>query len=213
MQTPKRPIGLFGGAFDPPHLGHRYILDRAAKRFGISEWIIMPTGQAVHRDVSQTPSEHRFKMCQLAFAHSEGLEVQVSDFEIQRSQPSYTTDTLSAMQSLFPNREWFVLIGQDQWDHFQSWKNWRGLLNHAHFIVARRNPDSSIDLAENHANSELFLLHPNKIHELLIEPHGSSSTQLRAELKQNNRQNTNHPWLDPSVQGYITQHHLYAGKT
>lgn len=213
MQTPKEPIGLFGGAFDPPHLGHRYILDTAAKRFGISEWIIMPTGQAVHREASQTSAEHRLMMCQLAFARSKDLKVQVSDFEIKQTQPSYTTSTLSAMQRLFPNREWFVLIGQDQWDHFQSWKNWQGLLNLAHFIVARRNPDSSIDLAENHANSQLFLLHPNKIHELLIEPHGSSSTQLRAELKQNNRQNTNHPWLDPSVQGYITQHHLYAGKT
>ena len=205
-------IGLFGGAFDPPHLGHRHILLQAAKSLGVSQWLIMPTGQAVHREATRTPAHHRLRMCELAFSHLPDLQVDVSDFEIKQDKPNYTVDTLLALKVQYPDRHWFVLVGQDQWVLFKSWKNWSELLDMAQFVIAQRD-DNPVDDIVSHTSMSFDRSFKRLPIGMKLKPHPASSTILRQDLSKTNTKGQQHPWLEPTVQSYITEHHLYSGTT
>jgi nicotinate-nucleotide adenylyltransferase len=99
--TPRR-IGMFGGAFDPPHLG------------------VFPTGQAWHKARELSPAVHRLAMARLAFA---GVpHACVDERELQRAGPTYTVDTLRELRLEFPEAELLLVIGADQAESLHSWR-------------------------------------------------------------------------------------------
>ena len=93
-------IGVFGGAFDPPHKGHVVLARAALQELQLDALRIIPTGNAWHKIRSLTPAVHRLAMAQLAF--SEIDKVVIDPRETQRSGASYTIDTLRELQSEFP---------------------------------------------------------------------------------------------------------------
>lgn len=138
--TPALRIGVFGGAFDPPHTAHLTLARAAVEQLALDELHVIPTGDAWHKSRPLSLAADRLKMCELAFA---GLsKVCVDDRELRRSGPSYTIDTLEALRAERPNCVLFLLMGGDQWASFSSWHRWQDILALASLVVVDRPPSA-----------------------------------------------------------------------
>jgi nicotinate-nucleotide adenylyltransferase len=106
-------IGLFGGAFNPPHVGHLVCAQEAHAQLELDVVVWVPVGQAPHREIPQDPGAVvRFQMCDYATAADERFEL--SRIEIDRDGPSYTVDTLRALHERSPEDELVLILGGDQ---------------------------------------------------------------------------------------------------
>jgi nicotinate-nucleotide adenylyltransferase len=113
-------IGIFGGAFNPPHTGHLVCAQEALVQLELDKVVLMPVGQAPHRELQGDPgAEERLEMVELATADDERFEV--SRAEIDREGLSYTVDTLRALHEAEPGDELFLILGGDQAAALGSW--------------------------------------------------------------------------------------------
>lgn len=130
-------IALYGGTFDPVHLGHVAIARKICELFEIDQVLFVPAQVAPHkvgRDV--TPAIHRYAMLSLATQHDDRLLV--STFELDSSHPGYTVDTLDHFKNLLPQSELFFIMGADSWAEISTWRDWERLLTMANHIVVTR---------------------------------------------------------------------------
>ena len=146
MAQPRR-VGMFGGAFDPPHWAHRALAETALTQLGLDVLHILPTGHAWHKSRILSSAEDRVAMCELAFGDLP--DVRLDPREIQREGPSYTADTLRELQREYPQAELFLVLGADQLLSFKSWVRWQEVLELATLAVANRatniGADASLD--------------------------------------------------------------------
>jgi nicotinate-nucleotide adenylyltransferase len=126
-------VGLLGGAFDPPHLGHVELARDALERFGLERLVIVVTGRAPHKLV-ETGAETRLKLAEAAFGDLPGVEV--SRWEIDRVEPSYTVDTVRWAKDRWGDAAF--VVGADEFVDFLDWKDPNGVLEHARLLVASR---------------------------------------------------------------------------
>jgi nicotinate-nucleotide adenylyltransferase len=130
-------IGVFGGAFDPPHRAHVALARAALAQFDLDAALhIIPTGQAWHKARSLSAPEHRLAMTRLAFEEVPGAVV--DDRELQRSGPTFTVDTLQALQTENPQARLYLFIGADQFAAFGQWQRWREIVELAIICIADR---------------------------------------------------------------------------
>lgn len=114
-------IGVFGGTFDPVHLGHIRMAEEVRDTLGLSQVLLIPAGIPVTRSqLKLTPAEHRLEMIRLAVADKPRLVV--SAMEIERPGPSYTVDTLVELRRRHKEDELYLLLG---WDSLLQIKQWR----------------------------------------------------------------------------------------
>jgi len=116
-------IGIFGGSFDPPHLGHILAAKSAAQALGLTKVLLIPAYQVPNKEPSAeapTPKQ-RLEMTALAVGEDETLEV--SDIELLRPGKSYTCDTVRALAERFPGAELTLILGSDAFRGFGQWKN------------------------------------------------------------------------------------------
>ncbi len=114
-------VGILGGAFNPPHLGHLLCTQEAITALQLDRALLMPAGEAPHREIEQDPgAELRLEMCELAVSGDERLGA--SRLELERPGPSYTADTLRALRGGSPQDELFVILGGDQAADLPSWR-------------------------------------------------------------------------------------------
>lgn len=207
MQSGQR-LGLYGGAFDPPHLGHVAMAKAFQAQCQLDSLYIVPTGQAWHKSSRLSAPAHRLAMSQLAFADLE--RTTVSDIELALDGPSYTIDTLGKLAHHHPDAEWYLVIGQDQWAAFSTWHRWRDIANRVTIVVADRANATSGQVglsSENHPLAAVGLPQPVR---LAWQPVDVSSTQLRHQLAQPFTTGTETTrLLAPPVASYISQHQLY----
>jgi nicotinate-nucleotide adenylyltransferase len=131
-----RRIGVFGGAFDPPHKAHVALAEAAIAQFGLDTLYVVPTGHAWHKSQALSAPEHRLAMARLAF---EGIpHVQVDEREVQRPGPTFTIDTLTALQAENPGAQIHLFIGGDQFAAFRQWHRWQDILDVAIICIAGR---------------------------------------------------------------------------
>lgn len=129
-------IGVFGGAFDPPHNAHVALAKAALDQFALDALYIIPTGQAWHKARALSAPEHRLAMTRLAFEDLPG--VVVDDRELQRAGPTFTIDTLQALQAENPQAQLYLFIGADQFAAFRQWHKWQAILELAIICIADR---------------------------------------------------------------------------
>jgi nicotinate-nucleotide adenylyltransferase len=110
-------LGVFGGEFDPPHLGHLAVIRAAFAQLGLDRLLVVPAGQPPHRQSSRRSGEQRLALCEAAFGGEPSVEV--ADLEVRRGGPSYTVDTL---ERLAGEDELFLVIGADQYAAFEQWR-------------------------------------------------------------------------------------------
>jgi nicotinate-nucleotide adenylyltransferase len=128
-------LGVFGGEFDPPHLGHLAVARVARDQLGLDRLLVVPAGTPPHRDASGTPAELRYRMAELTFEGEPRVEV--SRVELERDGPSYTVDTL---RSLTGQGELVLVVGADQAQDLMD-RRWRAsdeILRLAQLAVAPR---------------------------------------------------------------------------
>lgn len=120
--SPGRRIGIFGGTFDPPHLGHVRAAAEVADRLRLDRVLWIPARRSPHKpDAELTSDEIRLEMARAAAGVDPRFEV--SDVELGRPEPSYTVDTLRALRERFgPDSELFLIIGLDQYEAFDAWR-------------------------------------------------------------------------------------------
>jgi len=110
--APPRRVGLFGGAFDPPHAAHVALARAAVEQLQLDRLHIAPTGVAWHKPLVLSAAADRLAMCRLAFGDLPGIVIDAR--ELRRDGPSYTIDTLTELRAEYPQAELFLQIGADQ---------------------------------------------------------------------------------------------------
>ena len=135
MYPPKR-VGVFGGAFDPPHNTHAALIELALVQLQLDQLRVVPTGQAWHKARPLSPAADRLAMAELAFSTIPGVVVDAR--ETQRAGPSYTVDTLQELRRENPQAELVLLIGGDQARALPTWHRWHEILQFATVCIADR---------------------------------------------------------------------------
>ncbi|MGB8327042.1 MAG: nicotinate-nucleotide adenylyltransferase [Steroidobacteraceae bacterium] len=131
-----RPIGLFGGTFDPIHCGHLRTAFELWQALKLTEVRFLPTGSPPHREQPLASAELRLSMVRAAIADQPAFVV--DDREMRRSGVSYSVDTLGELRAEFPDRSLCLLLGMDAFLGLPSWHRWRELFDLAHIVVAHR---------------------------------------------------------------------------
>ncbi|MGI9330845.1 MAG: nicotinate-nucleotide adenylyltransferase [Gammaproteobacteria bacterium] len=140
-------IGLYGGSFDPVHLGHLRTALEVSQLLGLDEVRFTPSGQPPHRRSPRAPASLRLLMLQAAVADVDGFAVDPR--ELEREGPSYTIDTLVSLREEQPRATLVVILGMDAYLGLGDWHRSRELLDYAHFIVAHRpgwEPPAAADI-------------------------------------------------------------------
>lgn len=214
-------IGLFGGTFDPVHLGHLHAAQQARDRLGLRELRLVLSARPPHRKGSPkgpVASVHdRWQMLIRATRGRRGLRA--DDREVQRAtRPSYTVDTLDDVRREYGAAEALVwCIGWDAFVELETWKDWTRLLTLAHLAVFRR-PGPTVGLSS--ALQDLLAGQGStRVADLARRPYGTvlileaemldiSATRIRRDLEHNRDVSR---LLPPAVWSYIRQHQLYGG--
>ena len=130
-------IGIFGGTFNPPHLGHLVCAQEAYVQLGLDRVMLIPVFAPPHKPLENEPGpEHRLELCRLAAGGDERLAV--SDIETSRPGPSYTVDTLEELHENEPDNELFLILGGDVAAGLPHWRTPERVLALATPIVANR---------------------------------------------------------------------------
>lgn len=207
LDTPKK-IGILGGTFDPPHLGHLKLATHFAKILHLDELLLIPSGESWQKESSITPSELRFQMTEAAGMDlaSEfqqlniATQVSTDRIEMNRAGPSYTLDTAKALRKQFgPQVSLTWLMGADTFLNLPTWNSWDQLLNYLNFAVASR-PHHSLSaeispemqyLLEKHQCIDADALAKSPFGRIYLDNSLSvdlSSTDLRNQLKSASRE-------------------------
>jgi nicotinate-nucleotide adenylyltransferase len=132
-----RAIGVLGGAFNPPHVGHLVLAQEAIWALGLDELILVPTGEAPHKRIEPEPGkELRLEMTRRAVAGCEGLRV--SDAEVGREGPSYAYRTLELLADELPGNQLTFVMGADVAAGLEGWRRPERVLELARVAVASR---------------------------------------------------------------------------
>lgn len=204
MVKARRAMGLMGGTFNPIHYGHLVAAEAARDAFDLDQVIFVPSGQPPHKSgFFVADPEHRYLMTFLAIVSNQRFEI--SRVEIDRSGPSYTSDTLAHFHALDPTVAWYFITGADAILDIVSWHNTGGIFRYAHFIAASR-PGYSLKKIEamrrQLGDEPIARIHPLEVPALAI-----SSSQIRERLKAG----LSIKYLVPeAVEHYIAKNDVYA---
>ena len=131
-----RPIGVFGGTFDPVHYGHLRTAFEMLQALEFGEVRFIPCGDPPHRGETWASARERLEMVRVAAEGQNGFVV--DDREILRDGPSYTVDTLAELRKEFSGRSLGLIIGMDAFLGLPRWHRWQEILDVAHIVVAHR---------------------------------------------------------------------------
>ena len=209
-----KAVGLFGGTFDPVHIGHLRTALELQELLQLDEMRLLPCGDPYHRgNIDVTPGEHRVAMLRLAVKDQPFLRV--DDRELLRNGATYSYDTLvSVREELADDDRLLLCVGMDSLCNLSSWHRWQDLLSLANLVVACRpgfTPPTSGPVAELVAQYAVDSM------ECMQSPSGAiliremtllsvSATELRNKC----RRGLSIKWLVPDVvNDYIVEHQLY----
>jgi nicotinate-nucleotide adenylyltransferase len=204
-------IGILGGTFNPPHIGHVALARHARSELGLERVLLMPACIAPNKpSVAEDPGpEHRLAMCRLAVAQEPGLEV--SALEIERGGMSYTVDTVQAIHAAHPNAELTLIVGADTARSLPDWREPARLLEMARLAVAQRDELDLHDVGLELASLALPPDSPPRVTSLRMAPVAASSSAVR-RLIAAGEPVAGEPvagLVGETVAGYIAEHGLY----
>jgi nicotinate-nucleotide adenylyltransferase len=148
MTAATRPaVGVYGGTFDPIHIGHLRLAEELSEMLGLDAVRFIPAGIPPHRAAPQTAAVHRLEMLRRALAGNAKFSADAR--EIERAGPSYTVDTLTELRAeVGAQTPLWMLLGADAFLGLPSWNDWRRVLDLANIAVAARPGCAALGLAE-----------------------------------------------------------------
>ena len=195
-------LGIYGGAFDPPHLAHWAVAQAAITQLGLDALHLLPTGLAWHKRRNLTPSEHRVAMARLAFADLPRARVDIR--EIQRPGPTYTVQTLREIKQENPQAQLYLVIGADQAQTLPGWHQIEEIKRLAIICVAERDaPAFPLDFQPSSDSDHVLNADFLKI-SLPLMPHSATEIRQRVALGQ-----ALTGLVCEDVASYIHDKHLY----
>lgn len=192
-------LGIYGGAFDPVHLGHLLLAESCREQCRLDEVWFVPTGRPAHRPDSLTPGKERVEMLELAIAGVR--EFRVSRLELDRDVVSRTVETLREIHQQRPDDELFLLIGADSLRDFMTWKEPEAIAELA--TIAAVNRDTA---AAQQYLSALPEGIQRKVQLVSMTPIGISATDIRERAASGRSLRFQ---LPRAIEVYIEQHGLY----
>lgn len=192
---PKSRVGILGGSFDPPHLGHQLLGVCALALESVDQLWVMPCADHPFSK-KLSPFDHRMTMVKLAFGMFD-TRVQVIDLEKQLAGPSYSVKTLEAIRKITPHLDVSLIMGSDVYLDLARWKNPEKLAELCSISVFLREGSPLSGLSSVGV--------PAKIHDQFVLPHIKSTT-IRKMIGD---QRKDLPFVDQSVMDYIHKNELY----
>jgi nicotinate-nucleotide adenylyltransferase len=186
-----RRIALFGGTFDPVHLGHVHLAQLAKEKLRLNEVRFLPCRISPHKSGTM-PTSPRDRIKMLRLATRDLPWAVVDEFETMREGPSYSWQTAEAMKARFPDARLFWIMGTDQWKALPDWAKPERLAACVEFIVFARG--------EPPLPQKGCVLHA------VEGAHPASATAIRGAIRAGEKA---HPWLHPEVSRWIAEHGLY----
>lgn len=192
-------IGIYGGSFNPVHIGHTSLAQAICEQKLVDEvWLVVSPLNPFKRNMSEELLDDRvrLKMAEIAV---EGIKcIKVSDIEFDMPKPSYTFDTLKVLKEKYPQHEFCLIIGADNWLAFRKWYKSDEIMANHNIIVYRR-PGFEIDLS----------CVPENVAVASTELYDVSSTQIREGIKNGADVSK---YLNPEVLAYINANGLYKNQ-
>ncbi len=204
-----KKIGIFGGTFNPIHMGHLIMADEVCKHHHLSKIIFMPTYIPPHKYVDDlAEAQYRYEMIKATINGKSTLEV--SDIEIKREGKSYTIDTiLEILKKYGEDCEIYLIMGADSLNELELWKEIKKLSQLCHFVIVNRpgfKTEASARLLEIVGSTSLLDLERLRIE---ISPVDISSTNIRKRV---NDGDGIEGLVPKCVEAYIKEHGLYSPK-
>lgn len=198
-------IGILGGSFDPPHIGHALVAQQIIERLNLDRIILIPVYSHPFEKNLSLP-KHRLSMAK--FLRTKYIDI--SDFEIKQGDVSYSIDTLDYLSKTNPNDEFFWIIGAEQLEEFKKWKHWQQIIKKYRLIIFPRDPygyelKKTVKkfLSLDSVSKNIILMNQKN---LLVT--NVSSTIIRERVKKG----LSIANLVPKrVEKYIKNHNLYVG--
>ena len=218
----RKRIGIYGGTFDPVHLGHIEVARRVSQLFEIDEIVFVPALHAPHKLArGVTSAFHRYAMLALATRH-ESKQV-ISTFELELGERRYTVETLAHFQAeLKHSRELFFIMGADSWSEIATWRDWERLLSLTnHVVVTRPGFEVRTDHVPEHVRKRIVdvrgishlpqkFREPDQKHIFITDAvmMDVSATEIRRAVNQSAGADLT-KLVPDSVAEYITKYRLY----
>ena len=199
-----RSLGILGGTFNPPHLGHLAIARNARDELGLDWVLLMPAHSIAHKHAGIDPgAEHRLRMCRLLVEHaSDASGLSVCALEVERGGSTYTVDTLEQLHDRHPHARLTLIMGADAAGTLPSWRAPARLLALADLALVRRAGVSDQAVVQSVPPPE----HVRFLHMSLLEV---SSTTVRERLARGEQVDE---LVGGAVAGYIAEHGLYGAR-
>lgn len=215
MSANATPLAIYGGAFDPFHLGHMALCCAVRDTFDV-EVHLLPTGDPRHRSPAHAAARHRIAMLETAIEGEPRIAIDTR--EVERDGPSYTVDTLIELRAERGVQCPLLLtLGADSFAGLTTWHRWRELIGLAHFVVALRPGIELADVAPELAQlleecsssdpSGLQRAPAGRIFELALPPHPQASSEIRQRIAAGLPLDG---WVAPAVARYIRANGLYG---
>ncbi len=185
-----KKIGILGGTFNPPHIGHLILAEEAEEQLGLDKVFFIPTNKPPHKGEDQLNPRQRLRMTQLVTEDNPSFEA--LDIEIKRKGVSYTVDTLGQLQKKYPKSNLYLIIGSDLANSFDKWRQPDKIKKLAEVIAA---PRKGIPLQ---ARNQFKIIDITQI--------GISSSQIRKRLKKGR---TIKYLVPKKVESYIKKNNIY----
>lgn len=195
-------LGVYGGTFDPVHLGHLAVARSVREAFDLSRVLFIPARQSPLRDPPQASARDRLAMVRRAIDGMPGFEA--SAIDIERPGPSYMVDTLQGLAVQHPGADLFLILGADAVGELPAWREADRILAAAQVIAVPR-PGHTAEIPP-----EVLALHPGadrRIHRLRMPPVDIAASRIRAARA---RGRSVDAWVPPAVAEYILARRLYS---
>ena len=177
-------IGLFGGSFDPIHLGHVEIAQMAIKEIPLDTLVVMPAGKAPHKNGAFFSDELRLKMTQAAMADLNDDRIIVSDWEMKQAQvngkTSFTVDTMRYLKKKYPGAELYLILGTDMFNTFSTWKDPEIIAANMKLVLVNRRGEKLYKQRRKKDSENANIYNPDVV--ISAEPLEVSSTEIRRRL-------------------------------
>ncbi len=199
-----KKIGIMGGTFNPIHIGHLILAERALDEKDLDEVWLIPTGCSyMKKDIDVLPGEERYAMTKLAI--TDHKKMKCLDIEIRRKGYTYSYETLELLKKEYPNYSFYFIFGADCLFTIEKWKYPERIFNHCKIIAAVRNGASVTEMELKRA--ELEQKFQAQIELLLFPNLEISSTDLRERIRLGKSVNY---FIPKEVISYIEKNHFYS---
>lgn len=199
-------IGIFGGTFNPVHLGHIAVAKAVLENTDVDRIVFLPTGNPHYKTAKVlADGHHRYNM--LAEATKDFENMEISDYEIKSPGPCYTVDTMRYFKKQYPHNSYCFIIGADSLDYLHKWKDAQSLIRENEFIVVNRNFRQNYNIDKN---IEYISSVGGKVTKADMPCFDVSSSEVRRKLSAGENVTA---YTGTEVYKYIIDNNLYIGES